>query len=231
MPSYTLAEIASLATQDVGRRADIEMSVVSLRVNMAYAEVAGAVAHASLEKIDTSSVTTGTSRVSLPADCNYAITASLIWPTTSGTSSHKTLARMSPSDLDARGTSPAGEPTSIVFFNNWMELYPSPISNYSLQLRYQSTPTDLSNLTDIPSVSTPWRYAIVLKTEEYLYRYLGNEAGAMMANAAYVNYCSHTKTDEARRQSGEMRMNFAPVYTETFGGRGLRHGSSQWSNF
>ena len=232
MPNFTPGEILSLATQDAGRRADIDASVVSQRANIAYFMVANSVPHALQERIAISSTTSGENRLDLPADFGEPIDISLEWSwntSASVVSSHKTLTRMSPSQVDAKGFLPVGEPSGIVFFNTWMELWPSPDSAYSLQLRYRSMVTDLVALTDVPSVSTPYRWPIVLKTTELLHNYLGNANGAAMSRNAYIDEMQRVKSDEARRQSGELRASVMPVWP---GGRRRVYTSpSYWTHF
>jgi len=204
-----------MATADIGRRDDIAQSVVSQRVNMAYFEVAHAIEAQGLERIAVSSTTSGENRIDLPTDYGEFINASVkwSWSTASSTvSSTKTLSRMNASEADALGFLPVGEPQGFVLYNNWMELWPSPDSAYSLQLRYRSMVTDMIQTSDVPSVSTPYRQAILFKAEEHLHRYVGNFAAAAALNQTYIDYMARTKSDEYRRQLGEVPMGLRPVY-------------------
>lgn len=208
MPSFSLGELMSMATQNVGRRDDIPASTVSQRVNQAYFEVAGSIENRLSERLAVSSTTSGENRIDLPTDCDEILGLSMIWnwsASTSVTSNRKNLRRMSGADVDAVGFLPVGEPDGYVPFNTWIELSPSPNSAYSLQMRYRSMVTDMSALSDVPSIGTNWRPAILLKTEELLHRYLGNYGAAAAVNAAYVDYMTRQKTDEGKRQSDENR--------------------------
>ena len=215
MPSYSLGELMSLATTDVGRRADIPISVASQRVNMAYFEVAGAVEHALLEQVAVSSTTSGENRIDLPTDYGEIVNLSLKWSTStssSAVSNTKTLRRMSASNADERGFLPVGEPQGYVMFNQWVEVWPSPDSAYSMQIRYRSMVTDMVQTSDVPSISTPFRHAIYIKTKELLHDYLGNYAASAAANRAYIDYMLRIKSDEARRQMGESRQGAHVIY-------------------
>lgn len=217
MPNWNLGELMSVATSDIGRRSDISASVVSIRANMAYFEVANSVEPQQQERIAVSSTTSGENRIDLPTDYGEFINLSMSWSwstSSSVVSSHKTLNRMNISTADAQGFLPVGEPQSYVLYNNWIELWPSPNSAYSLQFRYRSMVTDMIDLQDVPSIATPYRQAILYKLEEHLLRYVGDFAGASIMEQTYLNYMSHTKSDEYRRQMGESPQGLQLVYQQ-----------------
>jgi hypothetical protein len=223
MPSYNLSEIMSFATFEAGRRADLAQSDVSRMVNESYLEVAVETQPEGLERLAVSSTTTGENKISLPSDYYEPISATLIyqpsWSTLSSAhSSHYTLRRVAISDMDARNPQPSGIPIEIAFYADWMELHPSPNSAYSLQLRYRSQVTDMSATTDVPSVGTPWRRAIVIKTKKRIFDAVGDQAGAMSAEIEYQTYVSKLKTDAARRQAMESEIAMKPLYG-SYGGR------------
>lgn len=202
MPAYTLGEIMSQATARIGRRADIPESVCSFWANAAYLEVASAVPHAMQERIAVSSLTSGYATVSLPSDYGEPISFQVAsTETASGTTrySYTTLAQASPAERDAF-TYASGRPTHATFFNTYVELWPTPDSALSLQLRYRSMATDLISASDVPSISTLWRHAILLRTEAHLQRYVGNAEGASQSQAEYLGYVSQLDSDRARRQ-------------------------------
>jgi hypothetical protein len=222
MPAYTLSECMSFATTEAGRRDDIAASVVSRLVNEAYMEVAVETSPEALERIAVSSTTTGENRISLPTDFYEPISASLVympsWSTSSSQhSSYYTLKRVAVSALDRKNPQPSGVPTEIAFFGDWMELYPSPNSAYSLQIRYRSQVTDMTATSDVPSVGTPWRRAIVIKTKARIYDMLGDFAGSQAANTEYLQYVTKLKTDAARRQA--MESSEMGVKVLSYGGR------------
>ena len=217
MPTYSLGEIASLATTRIGRRADISLSDVSKNINMAYMEVWSHVPSQFLEKVASASVASGDSTVSLPTDFMEPITMRLqIYSsvTTPGpTFSYKTLDRIPLAQYDNSYSSNNGQPKGFAFFDGQILLQPSADSGYTVQFRYRSFATDLTATSDIPSLSTPWRHAVLLKTEVYLNEYIGNLQGATFSEQKFLRYIAQLKSDEARRASGEMRNHVSPVYT------------------
>lgn len=221
MPRYTLNELIVFSLQQAGRRSDIPQSFVSHLVNEAYFEVALDAPPQETERIAVSSTTSGEGKIDLPGDFLEPLSMSLIWRSgstaASNLSSHRTLARISIAEADARQPDAIGVPTEFAFYNSWIELYPSPNSAYSLQLRYKSMVTDLVDIDQVPSLSTPWRRAIVWKAVEGINRFVDNFAGAQDANTKYLEFVSKLKTDEARRQSGQWRMYATPMY----GGKGV----------
>lgn len=213
MPSYNLGEIMSFATGNVGRRADLAQSVVSRMANEAYFEVFYASEPAASEKIAVSSTTTGENKIDLPTDYYAPISAALIWlPTGSTHSSYKTLTLQDVEWMDARNPQPSGTPTDVAFYNQWLELWPSPNSAFSLQLRYRSQPQDLTATTDVPSVDTSWRPAIVTKTEEKLFLYLQDDTRAQASNLRYLQQVSRLENEQAKRQKGAFRQHVTPIY-------------------
>lgn len=208
MPAFNLGELCSKATAGVGRRSDISLSEVSFWVNVAYFDVANSIDDHLRERIAVSSTTSGENRIDLPTDCDEILNVNMIWSwstSSSAVSNTKNLPRISATDADHSGYLPVGEPTGYAPFNTWMELYPSPNSGYSIQMRYRSMVTDMLSLTDQPSIATNYRPAILLKAQEHLYRHLGNYAGAQSANNAYIDFMARQKSDAAKRQADENR--------------------------
>lgn len=214
MPAYTLGELISSATANVGRRSDIPASEVSRIVNEAYFDVFYSSSPQEGEKHAVSSTTTGVYKVELPNDFYEPISAFLVWQSgaTSGHSSHMTLRLVSTEQVDGRNPQPSGTPKDIAFFNSWAELWPSPNSAFSFHLRYKAHPSDLTASTAVPSLSTPWRKAVLLKAEEMLFKYIHDEVGESNAQMAYLEYVNRMHTDEARRQVGHLRHNVNPSW-------------------
>ena len=222
MPNFTLGECLSTATQNIGRRDDIPLSDASLIANRAYFEIAYAIEAEELEKIAVSSTTSGENKIELPTDFYEPISATLIyrpsWSTVSSVnSSYATLKISSMELMDGRNPVPGGAPSELAFYNSWIELWPSPNSAYSFQLRYRAHPEDLTSTSSVPSLSTPWRQAWVLKTQEYLADYVQDEVQSQKAHTQYQAYVSTLKTPRAVRNSGEFRRGFVPYVSK--GGR------------
>jgi len=220
MPAYTLAELSSFARSAVGRRADLAVSDVSRLVNEAYFEVFYASNPEESELIAVSSTTTGENKIELPTDFYAPISAALIYSTstlTSAHSSYRTLNLVSVEQMDGRNPQPSGIPAEVAFYNSWIELFPSPNSAFSFQLRYYSHPSDLTTTTAIPSLSTPWRRAVSIKAKELVAAEVEHESEAKHS-IDYLRYVATLKTATAVRQSGEFKKNFNPSY----GGGGRR---------
>ena len=208
MPSWTLEEITSQATARIGRRADMPLSTVSFWANQAYQEVAEVAPHALHERIAVSSTTSGENRFQLPSD--YKEILSLSYLTNIG--SARTFKRISPANADIQDPDDLGIPGSYVQYNDFLELWPSPNSAYSLQLRYRQWVPDMTALADVPSLSTPYRYAILLKTEQHLHEFLGNDERAVNAEFRYQQFLSQVNNDESRRQHDAGGFGVRPVY-------------------
>lgn len=232
MPGYSLSEIMSFATGNAGRRADITQSDVSRLANEAYFEVFYASNPQEAESIAVSSTTTGENKIELPTDFFEPITASLIWRSgstaDSNHSSYMTLRLVDVEQMDGRNPQPSGTPKDIAFYNSWAELWPSPNSAFSFQLRYRAGAADLVELTDTPSLTTPWRMAVVKKTEENIFRFINDEIGAQNAQIRYLDFVSRVKSDEATRQNMR-RHNLTPSWG--LGGRRRNVGAGRFSSF
>lgn len=216
MPTFTLGEIMSYATTRAGRRWDMEASTASFYANLAIMEVATMAAMAQSETSYVSSSTTGQSRITLPGDLLEPVSITLVWPPSWSTassviSSRQTLARISREEADVRGPHPVGTPTAFVFDGDSLEVVPSFDSAYSIILRYRSLPSDLTATAAVPSLSTPWRWAAVLKATQYVYEHYNNPTAAAEEEQKYLSYVGGLKTDEARRQSGAFRIHVTPM--------------------
>lgn len=223
MAYLDLGGIMSSATAAVGRRADITVSDVSRLANDAYFEVVYAVGAEELEKIAVSSTTTGENKVELPTDFHEPISAAIIWSNQTGASarsSYQTLRLVGVEAMDGRNPQPSGTPQDIAFFNSWVELWPSPNSAFSFQLRYRAHPEILMSTDSLPSLSTPWRKAVELKTRENVASFIHDEVAEMKAANAFLAYVATLKTPQAIRQSGEFRQGLTPAVS--IGGRRRR---------
>jgi len=222
MPSYTLGEILSSATAAIGRRADIGLSDASRLANDAYFEVVYASSPEELERVAVASTTSGENRIELPNDFYEPVSGMLVyrpsWSTSSSVmSSYATLKLSGVEAMDGRNPVPGGQPEEIAFYNSWIEFWPSPNSSYSFHLRYHAHPSDLTDLTAVPSLSTPWRKAVELKTREYLADFVGDASASQNAQAQYLRYVATLKTATATRQTGTWRKGFTPFISQ--GGR------------
>lgn len=214
MPNWTLGEIMSTATRRAGRRADFPASVVSQIANTAIQWVADHENHASLESSHWTSLSSGATSCPLPTGCAELLTATLVWSwstASSAVSSRATLTRLSPTDADKRGPDPAGTPNAFLPYAGRVEFFPSLNSAYSALFRFRAQPSDLTDTSAVPSLSTPWRYAALLKTEQLLREDVGDHAGAAMAEGRYQSYAGSVRNEDARRQRS-FPIGLAPVW-------------------
>ena len=209
MPNWTLSELMSRATARVGRRANIPASEVSFWVNQAYQDISEVAPHALQECIAISSTTSGENRFQLPSDFKEPISLSYL---TAAGNSARTLRRISASRADIQNPDDLGVSQEFVLFNDFIELWPSPNSAYSLQLRYRQWPEDMVSSGSVPSLATPFRYAILLKAEQHLHEYLGNDERAAASEFRYQQWLSQVQTDEGRRQRDEGRLAVSVVW-------------------
>jgi hypothetical protein len=145
----------------------------------------------------------------LPGDLKELLDVSYL--TNVGASS-RTLRRINESQADIQDPDALGVSDTYVLFRDFIEFWPSPNSAYSVQLRYRQWAPDLTGLTDTPSLSTPFRHAVLLKSEQFLHEYLGNDERAVNAEFRYQQFLSQVATDEGRRQKGQSRGGVAPVW-------------------
>jgi hypothetical protein len=216
MPDLSLGQLMSIGTTRAGRRADIPLSEASLLVNLAYLEVQQAVQHNLSEATAELSITSGSRYLDLPADFAEPISFRLkrlsSQTTPEALPSYKTLTLISPHEADGSWADSGGEPQSFAFFADQIELHPSPNSAYSLHLRYRAAPSDMLELTDVPSLSTPWRTALLARSEVLFHEHVGNYPAAAAAQQRYLSTVNMLKTDDAKRQSSRQRQTIAPVY-------------------
>lgn len=197
MPKWSLGEMISDLTNRLGR-GDIPDSTMSRYVNQAYLDVVAMTDPFAHERIAVSSTTSGENRLELPTDFRELITLSFL---TNAGSSTRTLAPISVDQADATGFTPLGVPDQFALFGTWLELYPSPSSAWSLQLRYRSFATVLEASTDVPSMSTEWRFPVLLKAQSYLHGWLNEPDRALQANDTFLRHVSALDTDRANRQT------------------------------
>lgn len=197
----------SASTTRIGHRSDIAASEVSFWINEAYMEVAQAARPSLLEHLAYTSIVSGESRIAVPDAFMEVIHLSYFTPG-SAANSFGTLQKMSTEQMDAEGHYPVAKPRGYASYNDWIELWPSPDSSYSLLMRYRSYATDLIDTTDVPSVETEWQKAILYLGEAYLHELVGNNEEGATARGRYYAYVSSLKDAKAHRDGaeGEVRL-------------------------
>lgn len=205
--SLSLGQLCSYATRMAGNRDDWQLSEASFWANQAYSTIYNRIGHTPLEAVAVSSTTSGEARYALPTDFNYGIALTLFQGSTStattGTSNSTTVIRLRQQDagwMDVQALSPAGVPEAYEQYATWFQLWPSPNSAYSMQLRYAVKPQTLIASTDTLALDERWQSAVLYKTVELLEGSRNNVEGEALARNRYINFCLVTQTDKALQQ-------------------------------
>lgn len=206
----------SLATTMAGGRSDHGLSEASQWANLALEQVAVAAGayHTPLEALALSSTTSGGNRIALPTDFDYATSLALYYGSTStATTSRQTttvvLTQRDASWVDAQQVQfVTTTPKYFIPYSSWLELWPSPNSAYSLQLRYVAKQPQLIASTDTPNLGDQWCQAWLYKTVELLHASRDDREGELLARNRFINYASTLRTDQGKRQQvrGSMQL-------------------------
>jgi hypothetical protein len=194
----TLLDVISRATTLAGGRRDIAVSEVSFYANLAAAYVFGQVRHTPLEALAISSTTSGENRISLPADFDGPISLSNL--STLGVTGGRQLKPVTGDWIDSQTTADFAEPEVYALYSSWMELYPTPDSSYSLQLRYWAKQPTITASTGTPAFDERWHPGWLFKTAEMLEARSGNPEGEALARNRYVDYMASQRDDLGLRQ-------------------------------
>ena len=208
MPILTVGQIVSAATKLAGGRGDITLSEATLYLDMAYSEMVSVVGHTPLEALALSSTTSGEQRYALPGDFGSTIALTLYAGSSStNTSSHATsvipLRQQDPRWMDAQtltNTVTPGIPSDYIQYATWLELYPSPNSAYSLQLRYNAKPSTLVNSGQTPALDERWQAGLIYKTAELMQAARGDWEGEALSRNRYISFMQSQPTDRALKQ-------------------------------
>lgn len=211
--TMNLGQLCSYASRMAGGRADWELSEASFWANQAYSTVWNRVGHTPLEAVATSSTTSGENRIQLPTDWNYGIALTLYQGSTStattGTSNQTAVIPLKQQDaawMDAQTLTPSGVPEAYVPYATWIELWPSPNSAYTLQLRYAVKPPTLVDSGDTIALDERWHAAVLYKTAELLEASRNNVEGEAIARNRYLNYMISVPTDRTMKQQDRRSM-------------------------
>lgn len=200
-----------MATTWAGGRADWALSEASAYVNMAYFEVATRIGMQPLEALAVSSTTSGENKIAFPPDFHQTIALTLYvgsnsTDSTSNATTTYPLIQRDSRFLDSQNLNGTGEavvagiPEYYQPFSTWYELFPSPNSAYSLQLRYFAKPQVLVNSTDTPTLDERWHAAVLYRTVALLEASRNNLEGEAIAQNRYLSYMGSTPTDRALKQ-------------------------------
>lgn len=201
----TLAQMISRATTLAGGRLDWDSSDASFYVNQACGYVARniGVQHRSLESSYATTIGSGVSRMRLPADYNYAVALSIGSTVPSGSTQWATLGKRDIGWADTyagRHDSTTGKPQAYVEFGDtFFDIVPSPNSSYSLVLRYQRQPEEMSLSTVTSTLNDQWHWAAVLKAAELLAMSRGDVELEQVSRNRYIDYMSTVLPDQDKK--------------------------------
>jgi len=191
---WTLGQVMSSATAFLGNRADLPVSTCSLFANQAALDINFAVEPQDVEGFAVSSTTSGENKITLPTDFYSVINVS-----NQSMSPPYNLRKINSSDIDSQMTT-VSQPMNYVLYDSWMELWPSPDSSYSIQMRYQARPSVMTSLTALPSFDTRFGVAWMYRTTAYLARSVKDYETATAMDAQYLQVMATIPTDLALRQ-------------------------------
>lgn len=209
----SLGDVCSLATQFSGGRADVSLSEASRLANIAYQEVAQMYGHRPPQSIAVSSTTSGENRYATPSDFDY-VTAFTIYQGSSATTGSRTttpipLIQRDANWVDAQTLTPSGIPSHYVNYSTYVEVWPSPNSAYSMQLRYQAKLATLVNSTDTLALDDRWHPAVAFKAAEYCAAARNYTEGEAMARNRYLSYVNTIPSDTQLKQRDRASMSLS----------------------
>jgi len=199
-----LAQVCSRATEIAGGRMDWTLSDASFYANLAAQEISQFAGHLPKEAIAVSSTTSGENRYAIPSDFDYPTALTLYQGSSATTGSRATIAiplrGQDASWADSRDLPDNGIPEHYVFYATFFELYPSPNSAYSMQLRYVARMPALVASTDTLVLDDRWHPAWLYKTVELLEASRNNVEGEAMARNRYLSYVNKIPSDRQLKQ-------------------------------
>ena len=206
----SLGQVCSRATEMAGGRVDWSLSDASFYANLAGQEVSQFAGHLPKEAIAVSSTTSGENRYALPADFDYPTALTLFQGSSATTGSRMTtsipLQGRDANWADSRSIPDDGVPENYVFYATFFELYPSPNSGYSLQLRYVQRQPTLIASGETLMLDDRWHPAWLYKTVELLEASRNNIEGEAMARNRYLSYVNTIPSDRQLKQRDRASM-------------------------
>ncbi len=197
----TLQNVISYATTFAGGGTDWATSEVSFYANLAAQEIANQVWHQPYEALAYSSTTSGENRISLPSDFDSPIALSNL--SSQGVTGGRQLRMEAGEWISSQATVDYAEPEVYALYSTWMELYPTPDSAYSLELRYRARQATLVDSSSTPTFDERWHPAWLHKTSEILCASRGNPEGEALARNRYQSYMGSIKDDRTLRQQAK----------------------------
>lgn len=184
MPALTLAVLLSEATSALGNRLELSVSQLSLHANLAQQEVASMLPHTELMKTATIVLAAGSGATVVPADFGEAV--DVFRPNSYDAMGYRLLTAVPTREIDnaadSTGTA-TGVANRYALSGNSFLVYPASTSQDTLTMRYVSVPSDMTNLSDRPSLHTRYHPAVLYKFQENLSdRIVDNQRAAYFRN-------------------------------------------------
>ena len=205
MPFLTLGQMISRATELAGGRLDWDVSNASFYVNQAATYIGNAlgIEHRSLESSYATTITSGVSRMALPADYNYAVALSIgSTIANSGSTRWRALGKRDIGWADmfaGRLDATTGQPEAYVEFQGRFEIVPSPNSSYSLVMRYRSNVSEVTGSTATHNLDMQWHWPVVLKAAELLASSRGDTENEQISRNRYIDYMNLVLPDQSKK--------------------------------
>jgi len=192
---------------------DIQPSRVSFYVNLAQRDIANRIQQVEFERIAVSSTSSGDDKMFLPTDCEKVL--SLSFDTGGSPVGGRGIRQTNVWEFDAKsdGTQ-TGVPDRYHSYATWLELYPSPNSQYSLLLRYVARLSDMTNLTAIPSIDTRYHQGVLFKAVEYLALRKGDPVMANVFRSRYEQELNDQPNALQQRQANRLGMSARLIMEE-----------------
>lgn len=213
MGSFTLSTLISETTAMLGNRLDVAQSRVSLYANAALQFIWNTVEHDKSEALAVSSTTSGENRITLPTDIQELVALS----NTSAVPPNLLLP-WNANDIDSSYTY-QGTPTNYVLYNDYLELWPTPNSAFSLQLRYKTRAPTLSSATGVSSLHTKYDMAHLYKTAALTANALKDWEGSSYYERQFQSEMLSLPSDLAMRQRAKEGMRVSMPHAPRTGGR------------
>lgn len=201
----TMAQMISRATTIAGGRLDWDASDASFYVNQGIDYVARniGVNHRALEASYATTITSGVTRMALPTDYNYALALSIgSTVAASGSTQWRVLGKRDIGLIDtmaARYDASKQPEAYAEYGDRFFDVAPSPNSSYSLVLRYQRHPSELTLSTATCELNSQWHWPAVLKAAELLAMSRGDYELEQISRSRYIDYMSTVLPDQDKK--------------------------------
>ena len=196
MPALTLAQIISETTAALGNNLNLTVSQVSLHANLAQQEVANMLPMIELMKTSTLVLNAGSSATIVPADCGEVI--NVFRPNSFDSFGYRNLTLVPLRQIDnaSEGTQ-TGTSNRFAVSANSVLFYPTSASTDTFTMRYVGVPSDMTNLTDRPSLHTRYHAAVLYKTIENIADRVVDNARAAYYRGKFQSVMGTVPTPEA----------------------------------